>query len=353
MVTYSDVEQAQNEGSLAAARELLRLEVDQSQSVDVFSIIERARLWLFFAPLDNALGVYQNGGILINNQRPRSVQRYTAAHEYGHFVLGHENSLDGSEIERSPARFRMSRKNRQDDLPYVTDEKILEEAAANAFAIDFLLSPPFVNRMWEKFEISEDESSISVDNVYHLSLFSGVSYTATIHQLAQLNKLSASRAREFLKVTPKSIKVERGQGVGPEESRADVWSVDHSFSGVHLEMGVKDEVHIKLRETPSTGYLWAFETGEPSTGQISHPADARAFSLVSEEFEVWNALRVGSGGIRHFKFRGQEEGTHQLHLVKCRPWQTGQIVDRFDLEVQLTRTDLEGPRGDQKLSLLA
>jgi len=59
-------------------------------------------LWLAFLPMDGLLGAFVpegTGGVLITDRRPITVQRYTAAHELGHWRLehGHGLALDGEE----------------------------------------------------------------------------------------------------------------------------------------------------------------------------------------------------------------------------------------------------------------
>src|SRR5437016_3883857 len=87
---------------LAATREHERLQTDLSGPVDIFQTIWDAGIWLMFQPLDSLYGMlFIDGptgspGILINSQHPPSLQRYTAAHEYAHYVLGHMYSFDGA-----------------------------------------------------------------------------------------------------------------------------------------------------------------------------------------------------------------------------------------------------------------
>lgn len=78
---------------MQAADELLaRFNVDQSARVDVFGVCEQADLWLTFRPLDSLLGAYiptGSGGVIVTTRRSVAVQRYTVAHELGHWVLEH------------------------------------------------------------------------------------------------------------------------------------------------------------------------------------------------------------------------------------------------------------------------
>ncbi len=58
-----------------------------------------------FRPLKNLLGAYfsdPDTGVMVTTKRPLPVQRFTAAHELGHAVLGHEASLDDEEVLERP-----------------------------------------------------------------------------------------------------------------------------------------------------------------------------------------------------------------------------------------------------------
>src|SRR5436309_10916190 len=69
----------------------------QPGSVDVFGTIVKEKIPLMFRPLEGLLGAFLPGpvpGIIVNTQRPLSVQRFTGAHELGHAAMGHETSLE-------------------------------------------------------------------------------------------------------------------------------------------------------------------------------------------------------------------------------------------------------------------
>src|SRR5262249_61495232 len=62
-------------------------------------------IYVMFRPLKNLLGAYfsdPDTGVLVTTKRPLPVQRFTAAHELGHAVLGHEASLDDAEVLERP-----------------------------------------------------------------------------------------------------------------------------------------------------------------------------------------------------------------------------------------------------------
>src|SRR6266568_2145592 len=117
------INQARIEGKLAASRQLIRLGIPFDRPIDVFSTIESQGLWLLFQPMENILGAYvvtkTARGVVITTRRNRNVQRLTAAHEYGHHVLGHAGSLDREREIEQPNRTRR-----------------VVEVAAQAFAMD-------------------------------------------------------------------------------------------------------------------------------------------------------------------------------------------------------------------------
>ena len=75
----------------------------EAGSVDVFDAIHALDVPLLLRPLKSLLGAYlrePSPGLLVTTERPMSIQRFTAAHELGHYYLGHEPSLDDESILR-------------------------------------------------------------------------------------------------------------------------------------------------------------------------------------------------------------------------------------------------------------
>ena len=130
----SPLDRARAEGSQAAAREHARLGTDQSKLIEIFDIVEQAGIWLMFQPLRNLYGAYVRVepavGIIINSQHPLSVRRFTTAHEYGHFILGHAPAVDDESNVNVPS-----------------GSLDLNEAAAQSFAANFLMPLQLVNTM--------------------------------------------------------------------------------------------------------------------------------------------------------------------------------------------------------------
>ena len=96
---------------IQADRTLDLLDIPKDQHVDVFAAISALGLELAIVDLDGLLGAmlpHGQGGVLITSQRSSRVQRYTAAHEIGHWMLHHPGpSVDGeAEILFTPSSER-------------------------------------------------------------------------------------------------------------------------------------------------------------------------------------------------------------------------------------------------------
>src|SRR5713226_6132053 len=130
----SDYASAVRTGTMAAARlhgQLdLRKEIGlRGGNVDVFGAIQTIDLPLLLRPLQGLLGAYLSDpapGVLVTTQRPMSIQRFTAAHELGHFSLRHDPSLDDESILRR--------------MPVTAPPSgNFQEVEADAFAVAFMM----------------------------------------------------------------------------------------------------------------------------------------------------------------------------------------------------------------------
>jgi len=311
-MTSAAVIAARRQGSRAAQMEHLGRHTLLDRPIDVFGIIENAGIWLMFQPLGHLYGAYERAGdvagILLNSKHPVSLQRFTAAHEYGHYKLGHEPHLDGKE-----------------DIEALG--KVAEEVAAQAFAADFVMPLQLVNRTLRRFGLPIAAPQLSPHVVYRLALELGASYSATVTQLVALKKLSAQSASVFLKQRPIALKRDLA-GVRPEDSRADVWIVDKSQIGRELSPRVNDEIHVVLDEMPSTGFIW--------TADITRDDPHNGLSLVREAFESElgsdvDSLTYGEVGRRHLVFSPRRPGSYGIRLVKRRPWETTVASEVFEV----------------------
>lgn len=248
------------ERRLAAARAALEVlderAVEQTRQIDVFHLCEDLGLWLAFAPLDNALGAFVpegSGGVLITTQRPLTVQRYTAAHELGHWRMDHGPTAD-----------------RQEEVFGTTHTE--REQLAQFFAANLLMPPPLVMSILGRIRPSE-ATTLTGMHCYTLAREAGVSYEAAVRQLANLGYLTAPQASELLHVRPLAIKTQLGFGRRPLNGWADVWPVDEHWDDQILDLRVEDEAVISLPENRSTGYRWMLADDPEPTRMPTDPPD--------------------------------------------------------------------------------
>jgi len=332
MPPLTPYQRATREGIRAAQHEHQRLGTDLHRRVEIFDVIEDERIWLLFTRLQNLFGAYKRyddaAGIVINSQHPPTLQRFTAAHEYGHHVLGHTASADDEgRIMRRP----------QD----------LQEVAAQAFAGEFLMPLQLVNYTFRTMGFSGKPLSLTPRQVYEFALELGVSYGAAVTQLVGQHIIGVSTGQRLRKQSPLALKTAIS-GAKPSNSWADVWILDESQEGRALTPRLRDEIHVSLEENPTTGYVWT----------LADDASA-ALSLVMDEYEEQSSDDViGGGGRRHLHFRVTHPGNARIRLEKRRPWQqAATAVSTFEAIVNalpaVTGESEDGLAEDQKRAILA
>jgi len=315
MVTWHELRTARREGSLAAQRTRRRLGLTEIRRVNIFKVIDDDKIWLMFQPLSELYGFYRrlngNTGIVLNAGHPTGLQRYTAAHEYGHHILGHAFSLDeepeiGGASGVGDANNTITRSSSPDT------GNPLQEAAAQAFAATFLMPVQMVNRALIDLGLDRDTPQLSPPIVYSLSLEFGTSYEAMLSQLAVLEKVSWAAAAR-LKIPPIRIKTILTGGRRPPNSRADVWVVDYGHQNRSLQLNVGDEVIVRLTETPSSGYAW----------EVAQP-EGSVLEAVHEQLEAIGSDKtvLGSSAQRDLHFRAISPGAEDITARLARPWET-------------------------------
>jgi len=233
---------AQRRRALQAADQLLsEFGVDQESPIDVFEIIDRLGLWLTFNPFESLLGAVVpkgDGGIMLTTQRRPAVQRYTAAHEIGHWIL----DIDQPAFDAEDSIFHPS---------------IDRERLAQLFAGQLLMPPPLVFTSCARYGISDADDATG-EAVYLVARDMGASYEAAARQLANLRIIDHARLDYLLSLTPARIKTELCHGHHPADA-VDVWPLDDSFAGRYVEITEGDELFIALPENRTTGYRWLTE----------------------------------------------------------------------------------------------
>ena len=287
--------------------------------VNVFKMLINRDIPVIFRPLDKLLGAFvsePDKGIIVTSRRPLSVQRFTAAHELGHEVLGHETSYDEEEI-LTRALFG------------VDDAYDPREIQANAFA-SHLLTPQWLIAEHMRRQGWNRRSLVDPFVVYQLSLRMGSSYSATIYALEEGKAIDASARERLLAVKPKSIKQFLVKPYEPENWYGDVWLVTDLDGGMVLEGSRTDLVVFKLEEHASAGYLW--QLGDLIDAGLMIRADGRAANSDEDA--------VGGVVFRTVIAESNGEGANgHVSLRELRPWQaSGTPLQSVELEI-----DLSGP----------
>jgi transcriptional regulator with XRE-family HTH domain len=122
-------------------------------------------------------------GVLINSNQPADRQRYSAAHELGHHVLGHAKNTADQIVSPLGRRFAP------------------KEIEADSFASDFLMPEQLLANEIKRLANTESLES----QVYRLADRFLVSYQAMIYRLANLHVISATHKEALLKIRPSDI----------------------------------------------------------------------------------------------------------------------------------------------------
>src|SRR6266404_355005 len=175
---------AHRSAMLAAAHAHKDYGVDTTRRIDVFAVIEQAELILGFEPMPKLSGAYYAGaGVLINANHPLARQRYTAGHELGHHVFGHETSVD-------PLVDPLTSWGATTHWPP-------HEKQAEAFAAWFLMPKRLVETSLEQLELQRPQTA---EDVYAVALRLGTSFEATARHLRNLRLAEASQVKAWLDV---------------------------------------------------------------------------------------------------------------------------------------------------------
>lgn len=285
--------------------------------VDVLQVMRDIGMALLFRPLNSLLGAYLpnggNPGILITTQRDLHIQRFTAAHELGHHLLGHHASLDADVgfVARGERDFH--------------DEQELE---ADSFAAEFLLPKWLLvaharRHQWGKADLRES------DAVYQLSLRLGVSYAATCWSLLTNGLIDQKTAQSLLATQPKACKQRALPDVPVESWRRDVWLLSERDRGIQVMGGPDDYLIFSLEEAASSGYVWDFD-----------PIISAGLEISKDETK-----ELGNGIGAHVVRRVVAHGPAQSHIriEERRPWTSDENDNKaFEIDATLVGNQPEG-----------
>jgi Zn-dependent peptidase ImmA (M78 family) len=224
---------------VAAAETLDALAIDQSCVIDPFEAIDALGLALSITKLDNLLGAvvpHGQGGVLITSERSPAIQRYTAAHEIGHWIL-HEKHLqvDGEDevLGRPSNEF---------------------EQEAQLFAGYFLMPPTLLDHVVAAYELQSGH--IGPEHVYRLSRDMDVSYEAAARRLLTARLIDRTTFNEIWNFSRMSAMQRASAGHRPADGLADVWDATSDEELVHLVVEEHDEIIVDLTEQRLTGWRW-------------------------------------------------------------------------------------------------
>ena len=201
-------------------------------NVDVFRAIHTLDLPLLLRPLQGLLGAYLSGpaaGVLVTTQRPMSIQRFTAAHELGHFTMRHLPSLDDESLLR---RMPMAAEPTSD----------FQEIEADAFAVEFMM-PRWLIQLHAGRQGWSTDDFRKPNRVYQLALRIGASYEATCWTLVRHRLITPVLARELLQTQPRELKAALLAAYKPRDYRGDVWLLTEHDAGADAVAPLK---HISL-----------------------------------------------------------------------------------------------------------
>jgi Zn-dependent peptidase ImmA (M78 family) len=295
-----------------ASRVLAKCRVPLTETVDIFKLIESYNVVLNFQKLDNIAGAYipeteeRRAGILINESLPLSRQRYTAAHEFCHFIRGDSASFDTSE-----------------ELFFESYKREDKEKIAEEFASCLLMPRRLVNITLNKIGIRDSEY-INPKTIYDLSLRMGTSYQATLNRLFTLNILKGKKKYAELDIEPIEIKKEYGID-NLSSSWNNIWNLSEEEKETTIYPNIGDEVRILLEENPTTGYKWIIP---PCIDGIT---------------TFWNSVQEDSGmfgasGIRNIILRIEKIEDMKLNLYHNRPWRPiSDSINTFNLNISVQK----------------
>ena len=266
--------------------------------IDVFSVIENMRVPLAFRPLEGMLGVYlpppTGPGIMVTTERPLHVQRFTAAHELGHFVLNHEQDSFDRRIGFAV----------QNDYKSDRDQEI----AADAFAAEFMLPRWLLVAHARRHGWSLTDLRIP-EKVYQLSLRIGMSYEATCFALVNHEILLHNEVDALLAVPPKNSKQKALGDAEPPSWHSDVWVLSAEDADTYILGKPGDMIVLSLEEHVAGGYMWDVSS-----------AEANGLSVVFDERRE-NA-NMGLGAVVNRIVIFSAEGVGRISIAEKRMWST-------------------------------
>ena len=333
----SQIQNAIRNGILEAGRVHEALGIRDSigetgHPVDVFEAMHALQLAVLIQPLDRLLGAFIRDpipGALVTANRPLSVQRFTAAHELGHFYMKHVPSLDNENILR--------RTMFQDN-----DRSELQEVEANAFAVGFLMPRWLIQ--WHCLRHGWNTNTLQQPHVvYQLALRLNVSYSALCWTLFRYEYISRTVATRLSEIELKALKQNLLGDFVPQDYRGDVWQLDENDQKISLCGSRNDFFVIKVRENSQGGYVWSFDELENL-----------GFDLIADDRIAATTEAIGSSSQRSVITTPNPDKRGELRISERRPWAPEEQLNELQLSFDLTGPENKGmSRYERELSLVA
>lgn len=292
------------------------------QQIDVFGFIASLDIPTLCKSLDGLLGAYMSqptAGILVTTNRRLPIQRYTAAHELGHFWLNHEKSLD-----------------REEDCTGNIQSVINvpeQEIEADAFASEFLLPKVLIVSTAKKLGIKKDDLS-KPSVVYQLSLRFGVSYEATWRALQGHDLINSRIAHQLGQISPKEIKRRILGSFVWDDPWADIFDVSPRENKKYIRAnGATDIVVISLPQHTIHGYQWELSKR------------ARNIKVLFDE--CLQATGAGNARVRRLYVTG--EGISNMILEEINARKRNEVLNSFELMVDFSGKEQDLPRAMRRI----
>ncbi|MFC6645553.1 ImmA/IrrE family metallo-endopeptidase [Granulicella cerasi] len=295
---------------------------EASGAIDVFGTIVHSDVALLFKRLDGLLGAFMqkpSPGIIITTERPLAIQRFTAAHELGHWYLKHSASLDDESIlHRSP---------------YVDNAYDNMELAADTFAASFLMPEWAVNYHAERQGWNWQTLANPV-TTYQLSLRLGVSYEACARVLRRNGLVDQTTLNGLLNVQPKQIKQRLLEGHSVANWYPNIWRLTEKDQGTTIVGEPNDVFIVRLKENSGAGYLWNLD-------QVREAG----FHIVADERKPMDLPgEVGGPVTRVLTAQSEEPITGAIHATESRPWNPSDQTMSFSFTYDLRGKEHGLPR---------
>lgn len=324
-------------GAIRLQRRLgLDVQARRSQRVDVFDSITQMGAVLMFQPLEPLLGAFvregEAAGIILSTRRPLGMQRFTAAHELGHLVLGHDPHADDAGIlRRGPFPNPKS-------FPQVPSEEREADAFASYFLLpSYLIKEQMVIQNWGPSDFEQPEI------VYQASLRFGCSYRAAIFALQRDKVINGRTSRRLRETQPHELKrLLLGEHKEANLQGIDVWHLTEKDEGATIEAGRDDLFLLRLAEDSGAGYIWTFE-------ELCDDG----FVILTDGREPVGENQIGSPSVRRTLVQASTPLAGTYHIKELRPWDPDDAPHTLTLHCKTALTDEAGLFEPQRTALLA